>query len=86
MRISSIQFDISNVFNTRSNKFKIQLTHIHYDIQKLRYTEALLSNKIIAECNSLPNDVVSVDSTGLLKIVWISSDTFSILNLIGMST
>jgi len=40
----------------------MQLTHIHYYIQK-----NFFSNKIIAVWNSLPNVVISVDSTNIFK-------------------
>jgi hypothetical protein len=59
---SSIQFNMSNISNTRGNKFKMQLTNIHYNILK-----RFFSNKIIAVLNSLPNDVVLVDSTNIFK-------------------
>jgi len=29
---SSLQFNMSNVSNTRGNQFKMQLTHIHYNL------------------------------------------------------
>jgi len=57
---SSIQFNMSNISNTTGNQFKMHFTHIHYNIRK-----HFFSNRIIAVWNSLPNDVVSVDSTNI---------------------
>jgi len=31
---SSLQFNMSNVYITRSNKFKMQLTHTHHNLRK----------------------------------------------------
>ena len=59
---SSIQLNVSNISNTRGSQCNVPLTHIHYNIRK-----SLFSNKIIAVWNSLPSDVVSVDSTNILK-------------------
>jgi hypothetical protein len=53
---------MSNISNTRGNKFKMQLTHNHYNIRK-----NFFGNGIIAARNSLPIDVVSVDSTKIIK-------------------
>jgi len=58
---SSIQFNMFNIFNTRGNQFKMHLTHIHCNIRK-----HFFSNRIIAVW-MLPNDVVYVDSTNILK-------------------
>jgi len=30
----SIQFKMSNISNTRGNQYKMQLTHMHYNLQK----------------------------------------------------
>ena len=51
-----------NISNTRGNKFKMQLTHIHYNLRK-----HFFSNRIIDVWNSLPNDIVSADSTNIFK-------------------
>jgi len=48
---------MSTISNTRGNQFKMQLTHIHYNLQNNFY-----SNRIIAAWNSLPNDIVSVSN------------------------
>jgi len=40
---SSIQFNMSNISNSRDNKFKMQLTHIHYNIR-----QHIFSNRILA--------------------------------------
>ena len=59
---SVIKFNMSNISNTRGNKFKMQLTHIHYNLRK-----HFFSNRIIDVWNSLPNDIVSADSTNIFK-------------------
>ena len=53
---------MSNISNTRGNRFKMQFPHIHYNIRKY-----LFSNRIIAIWNSLLNDVVSVHSSNIFK-------------------
>ena len=59
---SSIQFIMTNITNIRGNKFKMQSARIHYNIRR-----HFFSVKVIAVWNSLPNDVVSIDLTNLLK-------------------
>ena len=59
---SVIKFNMSNISYTRGNKFKMQLTHIHYNLRK-----HFFSNRIIDVWNSLPNDIVSADSTNIFK-------------------
>jgi len=58
----SLQFIMSNVFITRGNEFKMQLTHIQYNLRKHLFT-----NRVIDIWNSLPNEVVSADSINILK-------------------
>jgi len=66
-----IQFNMSNVSITRSNK--MQLTHIHYNLRKHYFT-----NEVIDVWNSLPNEVVYADSINILKSylnkVWCNHD------------
>lgn len=59
---SLIKFNMSNISYTRGNKFKMQLSHIHYNLRK-----HFFSNRIIDVWNSLPNDIVSADSTNIFK-------------------
>jgi len=59
---SSLQFNMSNVSITRGNQFKMQLTHIHFNLRKHFFT-----NRAIDVWNSLPNEVVSADSINILK-------------------
>jgi len=65
---SSLQFNMSNVSITRGNQCKIQLTHIHYNLQKHYFP-----NRVIDVWNSLPNEVVSADSITFLSLVWINA-------------
>jgi len=53
---------MSNVSITRGYQFKMQLTHIHYNLRKHFFT-----NRGIDVWNSLPNEVVSADSIHILK-------------------
>ena len=57
-----VKFNMSHVSNTRGNKYKLQLTHIHYNLRK-----HFFSNRIIEVWNSLPNDVVLAESTNIFK-------------------
>ena len=50
----TIELNLSHVSNTRGNIYKMQLTHLHYNLCK-----HFFSNRIIAIWNSLPNMVVS---------------------------
>ena len=57
-----VKFNMSHVSNTRGNKYKLQLTHIHYNLRK-----HFFSNRIIEVWNSLPNDVVLAESTNIFE-------------------
>jgi len=46
----TVDFNLSNVLNTRGNIYKMQLTHMHYNLR-----EHFFSNRIIAVWNSLSN-------------------------------
>jgi len=59
---SSLQFNMSSVSITRCNQFKMQLTHIHYNLRKHYFT-----NRVIDVWHSLPNVVVSANSINILK-------------------
>ena len=53
------KFNLSHVSNTRGNIYKMQLTHLHY--------KHFFSNRIVAIWNSLPNMIVSAESTNIFK-------------------
>jgi len=53
---------MSNVSTTRGNQFKMQLTHIHYNLRKHCFT-----NRVIDVWISLHNKVISADSTNIVK-------------------
>jgi hypothetical protein len=72
---------MSNISNTRGNKFKMQLTHIHYKTQK-----HFFSNIIFAILSSLPDDVVLVDSSNIFENRVDKFGLFRILELIGVPT
>lgn len=59
---SAIQFNMSNITKTRGNQFKMQARYTHY-----RLRGHFFSNRVIEVWNSLPNDVVSADSTNIFK-------------------
>jgi hypothetical protein len=69
----TIDFNLSNISNTRGNIYKMQLTHMHYNLRK-----HFFSNRIIAVWNSLPNVVVSAESTNTFKNrldkFWVNQD------------
>jgi len=54
IRLYNLMFNVST---TRGNQINMQLTHIHYNLQK-----HIVSNKVIDVWNSLPNKVVCADS------------------------
>ena len=58
----TVQFNLLHVFNTRGNVYKMQLTHLHYNLRK-----HFFSNRVVAVWNSLPNMVVSAESTNIFK-------------------
>ena len=58
----TVQFNLSHVSNTRGNVYKMQLTHLHYNLCK-----HFFSNRVVAVWNSLPNMVVSAESTNIFK-------------------
>ena len=58
----SVRLNLSHVSNTRGNMYKMQLTHMHYNLRK-----HFFSNRIVAIWNSLPNTVVSAESVNIFK-------------------
>ena len=58
-----INFNMSNISYTRGNMFKMQSTHTRYNMRK-----HFFSNRIIAIWNTLPNDVVSANTTNTFKV------------------
>ena len=60
------QFDLVQLseenIRTRGNNYKLIQHHCHYDLWKLSFT-----NRVIPIWNSLPNRVVSADSSNTLK-------------------
>jgi len=58
----TVKFNLPDVSNTRGNMYKLQLTHTHYNLRK-----NFFSNKIVTVWNSLPNIVVSAESTNIFK-------------------
>jgi hypothetical protein len=58
----TVEFNLSHVSNTRGNIYKMHLTHMHYNLRK-----HFFSIRVIAIWNSLPNDVVSAESTNIFK-------------------
>ena len=56
------ELNLSHVSNNRDNIYKMQLTHMHYNLRK-----HFFSNRIVAIWNSLPNTVVSAESTNTFK-------------------
>jgi len=56
----AVKFNLSYVSNTRGNIYKLQLTHMQYNLRK-----HLFSNIIVAVWNSLPNIIVSAESTNI---------------------
>jgi len=64
--------NLSHVSNTRGNIYKLQLTHMHYNLPK-----HFFSNRIVAVWNSLPNIVVSAESNifkNRLDKFWINQE------------
>ena len=55
------KLNLSHVSNTRGNIYKMQLTHLHYNIPKHFF------NRIVAIWNSLLCMVVSAESTNTFK-------------------
>jgi hypothetical protein len=58
----AVYLNSSHVSNTRGNIYKLQSTHLHYNLRKLFF-----SNRIVAMWNSLPNTVVSAVSINTFK-------------------
>ena len=58
----TVDLNLSNVSNTRGNMYKLQLTHVHYNLRK-----HFFSNRIVAVWNSLPNIIVNAESTNKFK-------------------
>ena len=58
----TVQMNLSHVSNTRGDKYKLQLTHMHYNLRK-----HFFSNRIVSIWNSLPITVVSAESTNIFE-------------------
>ena len=58
----TIDLKLSNISNTRGNMYKLQLSHVHYNLRK-----HFFSNRIVAVWNSLPNIIVNAESTNIFK-------------------
>jgi len=58
----TVDINLSNVFNTRGNIYKMQLTQMHYN-----FCKHFLSNGIMAVWNILPNTIVNAESTNIFK-------------------
>jgi hypothetical protein len=58
----AINLNLSHVSNTRGNIYKLQLIHLHYNLRK-----HFFSNRIVATWDSIPNNVVSAESTNTFK-------------------
>jgi len=69
------------VCETKGNKYKLQLTHIHYNLCK-----HFFSNLIVAAWNSLPNIIALQSLIIYLKIMGINSGLSKNLNLIFVPT
>ena len=60
---SAVKFNMhANNCNTRGNIYKMQQSHLHYDLRKHFFT-----NRIINVWNSLPNNIVTSASTNIFK-------------------
>ena len=58
----TVKVNLSHVSNTRGTIYKLQLTRMHYNLRK-----HFFSNRIVAIWNSLPNTVVTAESTNTFK-------------------
>jgi len=58
----TVGLNLSNVFNTRGNIYKMQLTHMHCNLRKL-----FSSYIIIAVWNSLPSNIVNAEFPNIFK-------------------
>jgi len=70
---SFLQFNMSNVSIIRGNQFKMHAINTH----SLQFTKALFTNRVIDVWSSLPNEVVSADSTknkSRLDTFWYNQD------------
>jgi len=69
----TVDFNLSHSFNTIGNIYKIQLTHMHYNLSK-----HFFSNRIIPVWNSLPNIIVNAESTNIFKNqlhgIWVNQE------------
>jgi len=77
----TVDFNLSNVFNTRGNIYKMQLTHMHYNLRKLFLVIELSQYGIVFLTILLMQSLLTY-----LKIDWIDSGLIKKLNLIGMLT
>jgi hypothetical protein len=59
----TVKLNLSHVSNVRGNIYKMHLTYMHYNLRK-----HFFSNRIVVVWNSLPNTVVSAESTNIFKI------------------
>jgi hypothetical protein len=58
----TVNFNLCHVSNTRGNIYNMHLSHMHYNLRK-----HFFCNRIVQVWNSLPNTVVSAESTNILK-------------------
>jgi len=80
---STVDFDLSNVFNTRGNIYKMQVAHMHYNLRKHFFSSLieLSQYEIVFLTLLLMQSLLTC-----LKIVWIDSGLIRNLNLIGRMT
>ena len=58
----TLNLKVNNTINTRGNQYKLYQNRSQYDLRKHFFT-----NRVVAVWNSLPDNVVMVDSTILFK-------------------
>jgi len=58
----TVDCNLSNVVSNRGNIYKMQLTHMHYNLGK-----HFFSIRIISVWNSLSNIIINVESTNIFK-------------------
>jgi hypothetical protein len=58
----AVNLNLSHVSNTRGDIYKLQSTHLHYNLRK-----HFFSNRTVVIWNSLPNTVVSAESINTFK-------------------
>jgi ribonucleases P/MRP protein subunit RPP40 len=58
----TVNFNLCHVSNTRGNMYNMHLSHMHYNLRKYFFC-----NRVVQVWNSLPNTVVSAESTNIFK-------------------